>query len=84
MKKQIYSPTNQAFVEWIKAQREAKKLTLRQVGEIIGRHHSIIGNVENQIRRMDVAEFYEYCKMLNLDPSECFEYIESKVGNKLP
>lgn len=82
MKKQIYTQTNEAFVEWLKNERNNKGLTLRQVGEIIGRHHSIVGNIENQIRRMDVAEFYEYCKLLDLDPCECFEYIKIKTANK--
>lgn len=84
MKKQIYTQTNEAFVEWLKNERNNKGLTLRQVGEIIGRHHSIVGNIENQIRRMDVAEFYEYCKLLDLDPCECFEYIKTKTANNNP
>ncbi|MFK3978593.1 helix-turn-helix domain-containing protein [Shewanella vesiculosa] len=77
MKKQLYSATNEAFVSWLKKEREKKGLSLRQVGELIGRHHSIIGNIETQVRRMDVAEFYEYCEQLNLDPHDCFNYIRS-------
>ncbi len=75
MKKQIYTQTNEAFIAWLKQERKKKGLSLRQVGEIIGRHHSIIGNVETQIRRMDVAEFYEYCELLDLNPHECFDFI---------
>lgn len=82
MKKQIYTQTNESFVEWLKIERKKKNLTLRQVAEKIGRHHSIIGNIENQNRRMDVAEFYEYCKLLGLDPCECFEYIKAREDSK--
>lgn len=78
MKKQIYSETNEAFVEWLKLEREKKGLSLREVGKLIGRHHSIIGNVETQVRRMDVAEFIEYCDLLGLNPQDCFDYIEKK------
>jgi len=82
MKKQIYTKTNEAFVCWLKQQRESKGLTLRQVSEIIGRHHSIIGNIETQVRRMDVAEFYEYCELLELNPHDCFDFIASNKIDK--
>lgn len=78
MKKQLYSATNEAFVSWLKMEREKKGLSLRQVGNLIGRHHSIIGNVETQVRRMDVAEFFEYCEQLGLNPDDCFKYIKNK------
>lgn len=78
MKKQIYSETNEAFVEWLKLEREKKGLSLREVGKLIGRHHSIIGNVETQVRRMDVAEFIEYCDLLGLNPQDCFDSIKKK------
>lgn len=76
MQKQLYSPINEAFVSWLKNAREAKGLTLRDVGKLIGRHHSIIGNVENMSRRMDVAEFVVYCQALELDPIECIEALK--------
>ena len=77
MKKQIYTSTNEAFVTWLKQEREKKDLTLRQVAELIGRHHSVIGNIETQVRRMDVAEFYEYCEILGLEPRDCFQFIKA-------
>ena len=81
MKKQIYTLTNEAFVEWLKSQRESKGLTVRQVGEIIERDFSIISKIETQVRRMDVAEFYVYCELLELDPHDCFRFIKSKKLN---
>jgi hypothetical protein len=78
MKKSIYSDTNEIFVEWLKQAREDKNLSLRNVGEIIGRHHSIIGNVETKVRRMDVAEFIVYCEEIGLDPHDAIEYIQRK------
>lgn len=82
MQKQLYSPINEAFVSWLKNAREAKGLTLRDVGKLIGRHHSIIGNVENMSRRMDVAEFFVYCEALELDPNECIEALK-KMSTRL-
>lgn len=82
MKKQLYSATNEAFVKWLREQREAKGLSIRQVGDLIERDFSIVSKIETQVRRMDVAEFYEYCETLGLDPKECFDYIR-KNKNKL-
>lgn len=78
MKKSIYSDTNEIFVEWLKQAREAKGLSLRKVGEIISRHHSIIGNVETKVRRMDVAEFIVYCEELDLNPHEAIDHIQKQ------
>lgn len=84
MKKQLYSSTNDAFVTWLKAQRQAKGLTVRQVGDLIGRDFSIVTKIETQVRRMDVAEFFEYCEALELDPKDCFEYIAKSLGKNKP
>ncbi|MCW8349208.1 hypothetical protein MD535_24795 [Vibrio sp. ZSDZ65] len=43
----------------------------------IGRHHSVIGSIETQVRRMDVSEFYEYCEILGLEPRDCFQFIKA-------
>ncbi len=82
MQKQLYSTINQDFVAWLKKAREDKGLSLRDVGQIIGRHHSIIGNVEGLSRRMDVAEFIVYCEALGVDPSDCIEYLKSQRAKK--
>jgi hypothetical protein len=65
-----------AVYKWLQRARKNKKATLRNVGEIIGRHHSIIGNVETKVRRMDVAEFIVYCEEIGLDPHDDIEYIQ--------
>lgn len=75
MKKTIYSETNEIFIEWLQKKRSEKGLSLRDVGRLIDRHHSIIGNVENKVRRMDVAEFIHYCEELDLDPHEAISFI---------
>ena len=75
MKKSIYSDTNEIFVEWLKKARQEKGVSLRKVGELIGRHHSLVGNVETQVRRMDVAEFIEYCTALELDPHDAIDFM---------
>ena len=45
-------------------------LTQRDLAKQLGVTHSIIGKIETGDRRLDVVEFYEYTKALNLVPSE--------------
>lgn len=70
MRHSPYTHDYTALRVWLKAQREAKGLTLRQAGERVGRHHSVIGKLEQDRRRIDVAEFIDYCLCLGIDPHE--------------
>ncbi len=55
---------------WLKQQRQAKGLTMRTVGETLGKPHSLVGKIENCERRIDVAEFIDYCNQLGFDAFE--------------
>lgn len=70
MRHSPYTQDYAALRAWLKAQREAKGLTLRQAGERAGRHHSVIGKLEQDRRRIDIAEFVDYSLSLGLDPHE--------------
>jgi len=75
MRHSPYTQDYNARRVWLKAQREAKGLTLRQAGERVGRHHSVIGKLEQNRRRIDVAEFVDYCLGLGFDPHEGLEIL---------
>ena len=75
MRLSSYSADYTALRDWLKARREAQGLTLRQAGERVGRHHSVIGKLEQNRRRIDVAEFVDYCLSLGLDPHEGLEVL---------
>jgi transcriptional regulator with XRE-family HTH domain len=66
--KSIYSPESQCLSKWLRQQREAKGLTMRQAAELIGKPHSFIGKIEVGQRRLDVVEFIWYCQKLGFDP----------------
>ena len=53
----------------IKARKDLG-LSQRDLAERLGITHSVIGKVETGDRRLDVVEFYEYTKALELVPSE--------------
>lgn len=75
MRHSPYTQDYAALRAWLKAQREAKGLTLRQAGECVGRHHSVIGKLEQDRLRIDIAEFIDYCLVLGLDPHEGLEVL---------
>lgn len=76
MKTSPYSPQYEELRSWLKNEREARGLTLRDVAKIVGRHHSIIGKLEQSSRKIDIVEFVEYCQALGLDPHEGLRIIE--------
>lgn len=59
--KTIYSPQSQRLSEWLRLQREARGLTMRQAAELINKPHSFIGKIEVGQRRLDIVEFVWYC-----------------------
>lgn len=69
MKTSVYSPAYDQLRSWLKDQREAQGLSLRAAAELVGRHHSVLGKME-QDRKVDVVEFVEYCLALGADPHE--------------
>lgn len=48
--------------------REEAALTQRQLGETLGKPQSWIYNCEVQNRRVDLAEFCEWCTACGVDP----------------
>lgn len=52
----------------LKAVREAAGLTQRDVGEKLRKPQSWVYNCESGNRRVDVAEFCDWCQACDLDP----------------
>lgn len=77
MKTSPYSPQYDELRSWLKREREKKGLTLRDVAAIIGRHHSIIGKLEQSSRKIDIVEFVDYCGALGIDPHEGLNIIQA-------
>ena len=62
MDKTLYSAESLRLATWLKQQRHAKGLTMRQLAEIIKEPHSYIGKIEQGLRRLDVVELVWYCQ----------------------
>jgi transcriptional regulator with XRE-family HTH domain len=64
----INSPEMKALLEWLKAARESKGLTMRELSARLGKPHSYVQKVEQGERRLDVVEFVWYCEALEINP----------------
>lgn len=52
----------------LRAMREASGLTQRALGDALGKPQSWVHNCEVQNRRVDLAEFCEWCSACKVDP----------------
>jgi len=76
MDKTLYTPESLRLAYWLKHQRKARGLTMRQLAEIINEPHSYIGKIEQGLRRLDVVELVWYCRYLGVDPREAISAID--------
>lgn len=75
------SPKRVALGNWLREQREAKGLTMRDLQAISGKPHSYFGKIEQAQRGLDVLEFVELCKWLSLPPLKSLQSIIDLKGN---
>lgn len=54
----------------MKQKREESGLSLRSVAEAMGRHHSVLGKMEQDRRKIEILEFISYCQAIGADPHE--------------
>lgn len=60
--------------------RKDNGLTMRALSHRLGTPHSFIGKIENQDRRLDIAEFVLYCDGLEQDPRVVFDELLKVAG----
>lgn len=76
MTRSLHSMQYQKLTVWLKSEREAAGLSMRALSERLGTPHSYVGKIEQQERRLDVVEYFHYCKALNVSPQEGLKIIE--------
>ncbi|MAC47430.1 MAG: hypothetical protein CMI12_11350 [Oceanospirillum sp.] len=67
----------EALIKWLVNARKEQGLTVRQFAEVIDQSHQFVNKIETCQRRLNVFEYYQYCKALKLDPREGFRFFES-------
>ena len=69
------SPKRIALGNWLREQRNAKGLTMRDLSAISGKPHSYFGKIEQGIRGLDILEFLELCKWLQISSIDSLKLI---------
>lgn len=80
MKPSAYSQHYDKLRTWLRARREEKGLSLRAVSALVDRHHSVVGKMEQDRRRIDLIEYVEYCQALGVDPHEGLELVMTSMA----
>ena len=63
----MYSANYQKLIKWLKASREEKELSMRDLAKRLDVSHSWVGKIEQGERRLDVLEYMKLCKALGID-----------------
>lgn len=86
MDKTIYSRQSECLQTTLAALRKKAGLTQRQLAEKLRREHSLVGRLELGERRLDMVEFYQFCKACGAEPETTarklmrkFKEIEAKL-----
>lgn len=79
MARAIFSDVHRIAVSIIIEARKAKGLTQSDLAAKVGRDQSIISHIERNQRGLDVAEFYEIAKALDVDPIAMFSEVIARA-----
>lgn len=74
--KTIYHPTYQLLIKHLIELRKIKGLTQLMLAEGLGKPQSYIAKIEGCERKVDVLEFVELCRILEVSASEIILLIE--------
>jgi transcriptional regulator with XRE-family HTH domain len=69
--KSVHSAGQTAFCELMIRARKAAGLTQRDLAKRLRRPQSFVAKYEGGERRVDVVEFIEICKAIEVDPINC-------------
>ncbi|TCK02979.1 helix-turn-helix domain-containing protein [Marinobacterium mangrovicola] len=71
------------LIEWLRQERIARGLTVREVGTLIDEPFQFVSKVENVERKLNVYEFVQYCEALGIDPVVGLGLLKSKSHTQL-
>ena len=78
MIKSINTEKYQLLLNWLKAGRQAKGLSIRDLAILIDEPFQIISKIETAQRRLNIYEYVQYCEALDLDPVEGLAILTKK------
>lgn len=75
----VASTDYQAVIAAIKAVREAKGLSQRELARRVGKHPSFINKIELRERRLDILEFITLAQAMDMSPAELLKAVVSAL-----
>lgn len=82
MTKTISSNRYLRLLQWLRQSRVELGLSTRELGSRLGRPNSYVTKTEQAERRLDVAEFVDYCSALGVDPVEGIQLLVAATRGK--
>ena len=76
-----HGPEYDHLRKWLKEARKASGLSIRELGDRLEVHHSIVGKIESADRKLELFEFINYCEALGIKPSDYIE-MRSSLSDK--
>src|SRR5260221_293502 len=84
LRKTLRSRGHRALIELIVSTRNQAGLTQRDLAARLKRPHSFVGRIEAGERRVDVVEFIEIARVLEMEPTLLFVNILKKANPSHP
>lgn len=78
MRKSIHTSDYKDLAKWLRAGREARGLSQRELANLVQVHHSVIWKIEASERRLDVLEYIDYCLILGVNPLDGIKLVLKK------
>ncbi len=80
MNKTIYSRQSECVREMLVALRTEARLTQRQLAAKLDRERSLVGRLELGERRLDMVEFFWFCRACEADPAKEAARLMRRLG----
>lgn len=77
----VFSEQYRAVVSVLAAARQGAGVTQRALAARLGKAASHVQRIESGQRRIDLLEFYQIAKLLQLDPARLFEQVASTLDD---
>ncbi|WP_080938466.1 helix-turn-helix domain-containing protein [Pseudomonas simiae] len=82
MTKAIYRREHEIFLQELKRLRVGSGLTQAQCSEALGRPQSFMSDVERGIRRLDLIQLRDLCRVLETDLVSFVKSYENAIGER--
>ena len=79
MNRSRYTLCYETLRSWLKAKRNEKGLSIRDLAGRLDITHTVVGKVEHGDRKIDFIEFIEFCRAMDVDPHEGVDLIVSEL-----